>query len=226
VPKNEVFSRVFALRHVERDKSNEKDPQTPTIGGETVAYIMGALIRKYYDPAIMEITSSPQPRATRTGQIVMAGIRGYTETYFPIETPDERLNDFSTDPRPEIVAGVTAGKSMAKAAGIEVESAMFIAGEFATNALDLKAHEALPVIMELGTQEAGHLVIMHGACIDQVFLDLSQELTGKDISVSEMGGTFDKVEGFVASFNEEGKLIALEQIRQPGYLKTLATVVK
>lgn len=222
-----VISRLFALRHVERQKDNTTDPQAPTLGGEVVAYAMGAVVREQYRPMIEIITSSPADRAVYTAAVLMHGICGYKGTSgIPIDT-DHRLGDWSSDPRHLIQRGLESAKIYAAIHGIEVEAAVFETAE-GRSALDLKLSEGLAVINELAAMPGDHLVAgLHGGSVDGLYMTLKGQMTNKYIEhLGQIGGLLGKCEGFVASFDENGELVGLEQIRQPPYLKTLATVLK
>ncbi|MFC1687160.1 hypothetical protein ACFL0L_01100 [Patescibacteria group bacterium] len=222
-------SRVFCFRHVERNKSNTDDPQTPTAGGQITAYAMGREIRRRFNPTVMTRTTSPQPRGMRTDVIFCQGLVGWEGTpgrELPEQTIDQRLNDFSTDSRDQIAEGVAAAKTYAKLHGVEAEQGVFMTPQGKV-ALRIKVGEMIEVIDELGSQAGDHLMTgLHGAGIDGACIELNQRLD-EDYpdGMGANGGMFDKVEGFVATF-EDGKLVSIEIVRQPDYLKTLATVIE
>jgi len=220
---SEIVSRVFVLRHVERDKSNTDDPQTPTPGGEVAAYAMGMELRKRFFANIVDVTSSPQPRATRTAAILMAGINGYNEAKWrPVQT-DQRLDDFSSDQR--FVEEVKAVKEFAKKNGLEPEQAIFLAPE-ASKMLEIKSSEYEGVVRELGKESGDHLVTVHGAAIDGCCL----RIRNSSMALGNNGGMFDKVEGFVACFSYDEfsssyELQNIELIRQPEYIRALNAIL-
>lgn len=220
-------SRIFALRHVERDKSNIEDPQTPTKGGELSAYAMGMELRCKYQPDFVDCVSSPQRRATRTADVVLAGITGWFDGPCITIREDNRLNDYSTDERPLIKEAIAHNKGYAQENGIEIELAFFLT-EIGRKAIDIKASEAVGVVAELSESPGDHLLAgLHGTTIDELYLRLQKAMIDPVMSVSRgpAHGIFDKVEGFVAEFNDDG-ICSIEEIRQPNYLKTLATVLK
>jgi len=217
---------VVAFRHVERDKKNPEDPQTPTRGGEITAYAMGMELRKEFNLIPTSCVSSPQPRAVRTASIFMAGVAGYDTVDIPEITTDNRLNDFSTDKRQVIKDALVICKSHCKLHGVEVEESIHMDPE-CSNALELKRDELMAVIDEKSSEIGVHLVGgLHGASIDAACMAYANKLNPGSVNgLGENGGLFDKVEGFVLEFTD-GELTNLTQLRQPAYLKTLATVVK
>lgn len=221
-------TRIFFIRHVERDKDNKDDPQTPTTGGEIVAYGMGQYVRKTFRPQLARVKSSPQDRATRTKTVFVAGVNGYTTVPFVeyFET-DKRLDDFSSDKRPEIKRGLDEAKEYATTNGIEPEQSLFLTPN-GRAAVDLKVGEMLEVVDELGNKPGDHLLCgLHGGAIDGTFIALSQRLDiGTTDGMGAAGGMFDKCEGFVAEFDEHGEVEKVTAIRQPQYLKVLSAAVK
>lgn len=221
-----MTSRVFCIRHIERDKGRNDDPQFPTYLGEIQAYTMGLEVRRKYSPTFVSVTSSPQPRATRTAAIFLAGLAGHNVTAGipPVDT-DSRLNDFSTDKRPEVEPGLKICKRYAQATGVEVEQALFLcsASEVA-KARQTKVGELLDVIDAWSTGEGDHLLALHGAAIDGACIALMKALDPNEpaeVNLGYHGGMFDKAEGFVAVY-EDGILKSVETIRQPATLKAMA----
>ena len=235
--------RIIALRHVERDKDNKNDPQMPTKAGEIAAHIMGIELRHAAllpnDCYVHTILSSPQPRAKRTAVALLKGLADIDDPGDADEIiTDDRLNDFSTDERPEIKAGLEAAKELAKKASLEVEVALFQTPD-GIKAVQIKAMEILAVMYEIVANSGFiidihddlkvHLLAgLHGGAIDGALAILRQNQTHQDVpfDVAPDGGLFDKVEGFVADFGlKEGQLQRLAIIRQPAYLKALAELM-
>lgn len=222
-----MASRVFVLRHVERDKSNTADPQTPTQGGEITAFAMGRLVRRTFDPHFVSRTTSPQPRSTRTDQIFCAGLAGWEGMELPLQTTDSRLNDCTTDPRDTVQTGVKEAKALAQYHGLEPEQALFLC-DTGRRALAVKIDEVAQVIIERSLISGDHLMCgLHGGATDGVFARLARQLQ-ENVSdgMGAFGRPIGKVEGFVALYDDDAKLVELVKITQPGYLETLATVVK
>lgn len=219
-------SRIFAIRHVERDKSRT-DPQVPTVGGEIAAYAMGQFVReKYHHPKFVDVTSSPQPRATRTAVVFLKGVGGYEwpEKQSVAITTDQRLNDYSTDERPVVKKGVEASKKFGAENGIEVERALFLCDE-GFEAVTLKTNEAMALVWDLAEEPGDHLLCgLHGGTIDGMFCRLAQlqsnRLNGRSVpfGTGAAGGLFDKIEGWYVEFSPQGQAITLEPIRRPAYL--------
>lgn len=218
-------TRIFCIRHIERDKSRTDDPQWPTKGGEIAAFAMGIELRDK-SPNFATITSSPQPRAIRTAILVCCGLRGITSQQFPTIEKDSRLNDFSSDERPEIKACIQSAKKHAKLNGLEVEQSAYLT-EDGLKGVMIKSDELVSVIDEKAKLADDHMVGgLHGSAIDGAYAKLSQRLSPDvKFGMGAAGSMFDKVEGFIATF-EDGKLAKLEMIRQPDYLKALGCLVK
>ncbi|MDP2932577.1 MAG: histidine phosphatase family protein [bacterium] len=220
-----MTSRVFVVRHVERDKANTADPQTPTALGEIQAYAMGMEVRRKYNPNFRHVRSSPQPRAIRTANIFMAGVAGFqTAAGAPPVSTEENLNDFSTDGRTIVADGVKEAKTFGKRHGLEIEQSIFLSPIHAPAALQTKCKEMQNVLYKLGLKEGDSLMCVHGAAIDAVAIWL--HMYGKQDAHAQfehgvIGEMIDKAEGFVATF-EDGRFVSVEMIRQPAWLKALA----
>ncbi len=218
-------SRVFVLRHVERDKSHPTDKQTPTQGGAIAAMAMGIELQKKYDPHFVQVVSSPQPRATRTAELILRGLMPLDNEEFEVAIDTEpRLNDFSSDPRQEVKDAIVAAKKIEKQFAVDVEQAMFV-DESARAVAQMKATENLAVIDELGASEGDYLVTGHGCALDGVCALLKMRLDNSlEFGMGAIGGMLDKVEGCVAEY-EDGILKSVEMIRLPAYLKALFATV-
>lgn len=219
-----MTSRVFCIRHIERDKANTTDPQTPTKLGEIQAYAMGMEVRREYNPDFRYVKSSPQPRAIRTARIFLAGVLGSgTIPFLGGINEEERLNDFSTDGRLIVANGMAAARAYAKHHGLEIEQAMFLCPELAPAALQTKCKLMMDVISVLAHKEGDSLMCVHGSAIDAaaIYYHLYNASESSSFAHGVIGDMVDKAEGFVATF-EDGKFVSVEMIRQPKWLKALA----
>lgn len=225
----DVVSVVDVMRHIERDKGNKEDPQTPTHGGEIAAFGMGVHMRRTYSPDYTEIRTSPQPRGRRHAELFVMGVRSYQENApaIPILV-DERLNDFSTDTRSEIKAGMTAAKELGKRFGTEVEAAIYQSLE-GLEAVKTKVYEAEAVLRELAGKPGTHGMIgMHGACIEGLVTLCVRDIvpdTAIESAMAVVGGQFDKCEGARVSFDKNGKAIKVEVLRLPPHIKAMFAVL-
>lgn len=219
-----MTSRVFCIRHIERDKANTADPQTPTCLGEIQAYAMGVEVRREYDPDFRYVESSPQPRAIRTARIFLAGVLGSgTNPFLGGIHEEERLNDFSTDGRTIVADGIAAAKAYAKHHGLEIEQAMFLCPTLAQAALQTKCKLMMDVISILANKEGDSLMCVHGSAIDAaaIYYHLSGPARYPSLAHGVIGDMVDKAEGFVVTF-KDGKFVSVKMIRQPKWLKALA----
>ena len=136
--------------------------------------------------------------------------------------------------------GLAAAKKFAAQHGIEVEQALFLTRE-GREAIQEKHTEFQMMAIEDCMKPGGVYLLcgLHGATIDAAYAHNHLWLSGWEGKPVESdmvpdsgggmglaGGMFDKVEGWVAAYNEETRIIGLAIIRQPAYLKTLATVLK
>ncbi|MDX9893281.1 MAG: hypothetical protein RB292_02605 [Patescibacteria group bacterium] len=202
-------SRVLVIRHSERDKANEKDPQALTDCGEVIAFVMGVFVR-VFNFHFVDYVSSPQPRCWRTLIVLVRGICGYKPAIEPDIAHDPRLDDFSTDKRDIVSEGLKAAKAHAKTAEITVEAAIM---ETAPEAVDIKSSEMLEVIDERGAVEGDHLVTVHGAAIDGAAIKLSNRLGANlPMTMDAIEGQLQYCEGFLATF-EDGKIVEIEILR-------------
>lgn len=187
---------------------------------------MGTEVRKRFNPVFSYACSSPQPRAIRTIPPFLAGVSGWSREAglwrgeFPTIHINHDLDDFSSDTRPVVVEALKRAKNWAATYAIETETALFLAPDCAA-ALELKATEALGAVNVQGKLDGDSLLVMHGAAIEGVCIALqinSETLAGQ--GMGEIGGQFDKCEGFVAHFMN-GHFVRLEQIRQPAWLRSM-----
>lgn len=213
-------SVIAVRRHVERQKPSQK----PTPFGELVAYAMGAEDRRN-GFAYTDCTSSPKDRAVFTAVAYLRGVTSLEQIVPTKVDTDQRLDDFSTDSRPEVMAGLEAAKEYAITNGIEVEEALFMCRE-ANLSLMIKANEFLSVLQEIGLKKGRHLITCHGSAINSTWITLIRSLDqSQPYALGAHGGLFDKVEGFDAYY-QNGKLVRLEVIRLPKYLRVLEAAMK
>lgn len=220
-------------RHVERDKSNKSDPQTPTAGGEVAAYTMGMELRKVLEARGIVIdrrVSSPQDRASRTSTLTMRGVAGFNGDFvLPPMRLDVGLNDFSSDKRPIVVNAMAQAKAYAAEHGVEIEEAIFKAGGDCPEALTLKVREFSDVIKAEAKQGGVVLITCHGAVIDAVIAAAHKRFLNEEIvdmpGPDDNGGLLDKVEGAIfVTDTDIATVTDFEYLRQPQYLKNMNLV--
>lgn len=221
-----VHSVVYLLRHVERDKKHPTDPQAPTEGGEIAAYAMGTVIRRKWNPKFKNVRTSPQPRGFRTAKLLLTGVTGWGDEPLPMVVPDPRLNDYSTDAREPIKAGIKAAKAVESQFGVEIECAIYTCPE-GQLALQIKVAEAMSVLMELKAQAGDQGMLgLHGATIEGLVLKCMQELDPAVLfGMGAIGGQYSKVEGARISFGLDGKVLKIEPIRHPVHVKAMFAVL-
>lgn len=218
--------KAIFVRHVAAVKGDEEQRLTPL--GQFVACAMGLVFKLLNDWPYTSVKTTPQLRGVRTASYILAAQFADPPFGDPTIIIDRRLNDFSSDPRPEIAAPLKAAVAMAKSLGIDVEAAIYaIAGGL--NAVRLKAHEAMECIAEVVKAEGCHLFAgIHGGTIDQLYWMFASQLNP---SLEEgpgcKGGIFLHAEGFVVDFDGEGHPTNVEIVRQPPWLKAaIATFPK
>jgi len=212
-------TRVIVIRHSERDKKHN-DPQTLTILGEAVAFLMGIVLRKF-NLNINAHVSSPQNRAHRTLLLLIRGLQGISDaSHFAIQT-DPRLDDFSNDKSEVVKTAMPIVKKWAKDHDITAEQGMFQTAE-GRAALAAKLPGFMQCIDELGSKMGDQLVATHGAIIDAAGAELKRRL-GEDLpfGMGALGGQLWYCEGWMATY-EDGILKAVEVIRLPDGFKAAA----
>jgi len=229
--------RLFIIRHLSRDKKMVTDPQTPTMIGFVEAFVMGLILAtKFGVTNFIRIVSSPQPRCTRTAQIMQYVVSIFINKgdglgqMAPVET-DCRLNDFSSDPafkelKPEFQKIKNAGGA------IESEQAIMMAAPDS----DLeklrvyKADMAMACIDEIisNAEEGDNLIGVHGATIDEIASRYKATVVDgmPAHGMNGIGRQLEHCEGFVLTINGDNLMIKkFELIERPSWLNALTCLL-
>lgn len=232
--------RITLVRHVHRIKTG-LTPQIQNLSeaGMLTAWVMGRVIRAQLGDRFVFPNSpfycSPQFRSSRTCLMLFNSLLGDTLDPGPAYQFDFKdlaeLNDYSSDKRQQIQAGMEQARRIERDQGIEVEQAMFLTTE-GTLAVEFKVREAMEVVdgMTDNGRKQGHFMFggLHGCTIDGLYVHMFRR-TGEAcvMSPAQAGGIFNYGEGFSVDIGMGSNAVDggefptydFEIFRQPAYLK-------
>ncbi len=206
--------RITCIRHVQRIKGSGKaaEEQRLSEAGMLTAWVMGHVIRtklgENFQFPQLPIPCSPQLRSVRSTLVLLNALHGDSTESREFDNKfevNDRLSDYSHDPRHEIKEGLAAARVIELTNAIDVEQAMFLCSEGIETVM-LKVGEAYQVVNTVtnhGMRE-GHFLFsgLHGCTIDGLhvwmLLRMGAELP---MGTGAAGGLFNYGEGF--SFLQE-----------------------
>ncbi|MFA6322692.1 MAG: hypothetical protein WCX71_04425 [Candidatus Buchananbacteria bacterium] len=184
-----------------------------------MGFLMGIFLRRF-NPQFITLTGSPQPRNVGTIIVMMLGIHGHRSVSEAEIFRCEDINDFSSDPKPEVRTAMPIIKEWARTHATTFDQAVFQTPE-GRKALATKMPDFLRQIDLTGAKEGDHLVVCHGSTLDQGGADLLRRL-GNNLpeGMAALGGQLGYCEGWIATY-ENGNLVSVEVLRTPDWFTIL-----